>query len=71
MQLPVKTMLFYSLSYYKSICSQGEQDEQYWNKITIEFLKKKYNTDTTRKGFLIEMYIGEPLHELYFIVLIL
>ena len=50
MQLLVKTMPFYLLPHYKSLQPQGEQDEQYWNKIAITFLEKKHNADTTRKG---------------------
>ena len=33
--------------------------------------KEKHNVDTTEKEFPIEIYIGEPPYELYFIVLIL
>ena len=71
MQSWVKIILFYPLPYYKSLCPQGEQDKQYWNEIAIEFLKKKYNTDTTRKRFPIEMYIRGLPYEPYFIVLTL
>ena len=71
MQSPVKIMPFYSLPYYKSIWPQGEQDEQYWNEITIAFLENKDNADTTRKGFPIEIYIGGPPYEPYFIILML
>jgi len=62
---------FYPLPYYKSLQSQEEQNEQYWNEITIVFLEKKNNVDTTRKGFPIEMYIEGPLHKLYFVTLTL
>ena len=71
MQSSVKMMLFYLPPHYKSPWPQGEQDKQYWNKIAIEFLKKKHNTDTTRKGLLIEMYTRGSPHKLYFIALIL
>ena len=71
MQAPVKTMPFYPPSHYKALQSQGEQDKQYWNKIAITFLKKKHNIDIIRKRLPIEIYIGEPPHELYFITLIL
>jgi len=64
-------MLFYLLPYYKSLWSQREQDKQYWNKIAIEFLKRKHNADITRKEFPIEIYIGELLHKSYFITLTL
>jgi len=71
MQSSVKIMPFYSLLHYKSIWPQGEQDEQYWNEITIVFLENKHNADTTRKGFPIEIYTGGPPYEPYFITLML
>ena len=64
-------MLFYLLPYYKALQPQEEQNKQYWNEIAIKFLKQKYNTDTTRKGFPIEIYIGEIPYKLYFIKLTL
>ena len=70
-QSPVKRMPFHPLPHYKSLQPQGEQDEQYWNKIAIKFLKNKYSTNTTRKGFPIEMYMRGPPHESYLIVLTL
>ena len=65
MQAPIKTVPFYPPSHYKSIQPQGEQDEQYWNKIAIKFLKRKHNVDIIRKRFPIKMYIGGPPHEPY------
>ena len=64
-------MPFYPPPHYKSIWPQGEQDEQYWNEVGIEFLKIKHNADTTRRGFPIKMYMDSPLYKLYFIVLTL
>ena len=71
MQAPIQTTLFYLPSHYKSLWLQGEQDKQYWKEITIVFLEKKYNADTTRKGFSIKMYVGGPPHKPYFIMLTL
>jgi len=71
MQSPVKTIPFYPLPHYKSLRPQEKQNKQYWNKIAIIFLEKKYNTDTTRKGLPMKMYIGGPPHKLYFIALML
>ena len=71
LQSPVKTVLFYPLPYYKSLWLKGKQDEQYWNKITVEFLKQKHNVNTTKWGFSIKIYIGGPLYKSYFIELIL
>jgi len=62
---------FYPLSHYKFLQPWGEQDEQYWNKVAIKFLKQKHNVDMIRWDFSIKIYIKEPLHELYFIVLTL
>ena len=39
--------------------------------MAVIFLKKKHNADTVRKNFPIEMYIGGPPHESYFIALTL
>ena len=71
MQAPIKTTLFYPPSYYKSLHPQGELNEQYQNKVAIVFLEKKHNVDTTRKDFPIEIYMGGPPYELYFIALTL
>ena len=70
-QAPIQTTPSYLLPYYKSLWLQGEQDKQYWKEIAVVFLKKKHNADTTRKGFLIKMYIEGPPHEPYFITLTL
>ena len=70
-QAPVKTMPFYLLPHYKSLQSQGEQNEKYWNEITIVFLDKKHNIYMTRKELPIEIYSGGLLYELYFIALTL
>jgi len=71
MQAPIQTTQLYLPPHYKSLQPQGEQDEQYWKEIAVTFFKKKHNTDTTRKGFSIEMYTRGLPHEPYFIVLTL
>ena len=71
MQAPVTTTLFYPLLHYKALQPQGECDKQYWKEISITFLEKKHNTNIIRKYFPIEMYMGEPPYESYFIALIL
>ena len=63
-QSSVSITPFYPPSHYKAIWPQREQDKQYWKEIAVEFLRRKYNTDTTRKEFPIKMYIEEPPHEL-------
>ena len=71
MQLSIKTIPFYPTSHYKSIQPQGEQNKQYWNKLAIEFLKRKHNANTTRREFPIKIYTGGPSHKPYFIALTL
>ena len=66
MQVPVMTTLFYPLLYYKLLQPQGEYDKQYQKEISIVFPKKKHNTDTTRKGFPIEIYTEEPPYKPYY-----
>ena len=48
LQSLVNIISFYPLLYYKSLWPKGEQDEQYWNEISIKFLKQKHNVDTIR-----------------------
>ena len=62
---------FYPLPHYKSLWPQEKQDKQYWNEISVEFLKKKHNRDTMRREFSIKMYSGGLPHKPYFIVLML
>ena len=70
-QTPIQITPFYPPPHYQSLQPQGEKDKQYWKEIAVVFLKKKHNTDTTRKGLPIEICIGGPPHEPYFITLTL
>ena len=70
LQSPVKTILFHSPPHYKTLQQNSEQNEQYWKEITIEFIKQKHNTNMSRRGFLIEMFIGGPPHKPFFITLL-
>ena len=71
LQALVRTTPFYPPPHYKSLQPNRKQDEQYWKKVAVKFLKQKYNTDITRHRFSIEIYIEGLLYELYFIALIL
>jgi len=70
-QVLIQTTLFYLPPHYKSLHPQEELNKQYWNKVAVIFLEKKHNTDTTRKGFPIKIYMEESPHKLYFIALML
>ena len=71
LQSPTKTIPFLPLTHYKFIQSDEEKNIQYWNEIATEFVKQKYNTNTSYQEFPIKIYTGEPPHELFFIVCIL
>ena len=44
LQLPMKTIPFLPLLYYKAIQHNEEKD---WKEITAEFIKQKHNSDTS------------------------
>ena len=71
LQAPMKIIPFYPPLHYKSLQQNGKQDEQYWKEITAEFIKQNHNADTSRRGFLIEMFTEELPYEPFFIVLTL
>ena len=69
LQSPMKTTLFLSLAYYKTIWQNREKNIQYWKEIIAKFIKQKHNSDTGYWGFPIEMYLGGLPHGLFFIAL--
>jgi len=69
MKMPSRTRIFRPPPYYQSLKSRGEQDPIFWKEVTIAFLDKKKNTDTSRNGYPIPMYQGGPPHEPYFIAI--
>ena len=66
---PTQTRLFHPLSHYQSLKSRGEQDPKFWKEIAIALVDNQYNTKTTQNGYLIKMYQGGLLHELFFIAI--
>ena len=69
LQSPTKTIPFLPLFHYKEIWQNREKDIQYWKEIAVEFIKQKYNSDTSQWRFLIEMFSEELLHKSFFIAL--
>ena len=67
----MKTTLFYSPLYYKIIWWNGKMNKKYWKEIATNFIKQKYNSDTSWQGFPIEMYLDGLPHKLFFIALTL
>ena len=66
---PTQTRIFRLPPYYQALKSRGEQDPEFWKEVTMVFVDKKRNTDTSRNGCQIPMYQGGPPHEPYFIAI--
>jgi len=68
-RMPSQTRLFKPPPHYQSLKSRGEQDSTFWKEVVTVFLEKKYNMDTVRNGYQINMFQGGPPHEPYFIAI--
>jgi len=68
-QALTQTRIFRPPPHYQSLKSRGEQDPVFWKEIATIFMETKHNTDTSRNGYQIKMFQGEPLHEPYFIAI--
>ena len=66
---PTQTRLFRPPLHYQSFKSRGEQDLKFWKEIAMALVDNQHNTKTTQNGYLIKMYQGGPLHELFFIAI--
>ena len=66
---PSQTRLFKPPPHYQAFRSRGENNPIFWKEVATAFLEKKHNTDTTRNGYQIYMFQGDPLHEPYFIAI--
>jgi len=68
-QSPTQMRLFKPPPHYQLLQSREEQDLEFWKEVATAFVDDKHNTKTSRNGYLITMFQGEPLHELYFIAI--
>ena len=66
---PTQTRIFQPPPYYQSLRSRGEQDPDFWKEIVTVLVDNKYNMETSRNGYLINMFQGEPLCEPFFIAI--
>jgi len=66
---PSQARIFRPPPYYQTLKSRGEQDPEFWKEVTMAFVDRKRNTDTSRNGHQIPMYQGGPPHEPYFIAI--
>ena len=65
----MQTRLFKPPPYYQSLQPRGEQDSEFWKKVVLTFVDNKYNTETSRNEYPINMYQGGPPHKPYFIAI--
>ena len=66
---PTQTRLFHPLAHYQFLKSRGEQDPNFWNKITMTRVDTWYNTEIIQNRYLIKMYQEGPPHEPFFIAI--
>ena len=66
---PTQTRLFRPSLHYQSLKSRGEQDPEFWKEIAMALVDNWHNTKTAQNGYLIKMYQGGLLHELFFIAI--
>ena len=66
---PTQTKIFRPPSYYQLLWFRREQDPDFWKEIATALVDNKHNTETSRNGYLINMFQGGPPHELFFIAI--
>jgi len=59
--------IFRPLPYYQVLQSRGEQNPDFWNEIATALVDNKYNIETSRNGYPINMFQGGLSHEPFFI----
>ena len=64
-----QTRIFQPSPHYQSLKFRGEQNPEFWKEVAIALVKEKHNIETSQNSYLIVMYQGGPLHELYFITI--
>ena len=64
-----QTRIFQPPLYYQSLWSRGEQDSDFWKEVVIVLVNNKHNTETSRNGYLINMFQEEPPYEPFFITI--
>jgi len=69
MKFSTQTRIFRPPPYYQSLQSREEQDPDFWKEVVIAFVNNKYNIETSRNGYLINIFQGKPLQKSYFIVI--
>ena len=68
-KLLTQTRIFRPPPHYQLLWLRGEQDLYFWKEVATAFVENKYNIETSRNRYPINMFQGGPLHELYFIVI--
>ena len=55
-KFPTQTRIFRPLPHYQFLQSREEQDLKFWKEVAIAFVENKYNTETSRKRYSINMF---------------
>ena len=66
---PIQTRIFRLLPHYQLLWSKGEQDSNFWKEVAMAFVENKYNIETSRNRYFINMFQGGPPHKPYFIAI--
>ena len=66
---PTQTRIFRPPPYYQLLRSRGEQNYNFWKEVAIALVDNKYNMETSRNRYFINMFQERPPHELYFITI--
>jgi len=57
---PTQTRIFQPPPHYQLLWSRGEQDPDFWKEVATALVDNKYNSETSRNGYLIKMFQGGP-----------
>ena len=64
-KFPTQTRIFRPPPHYQLLQSREEQDLNFWKEVAIAFVENKYNTETSRKRYPINMFQRGSPHEPY------
>jgi len=66
---PTQIRIFRPPPYYQALRSRREQDPDFWNEIATALVGNKYNIETSRNGYLINIFQRGLPHEPFFIAI--
>ena len=66
---PTQTRIFQLPPHYQALWSRREQDSDFWNEIATALVENRHNMETSRNEYPINIFQGEPPHNLFFIAI--